>query len=65
MTWVCIPSTYFQVRGEDSLLTRSLDTLQSALSKSKTIPEEFYCKDNLTEFSRCFPFGTTFAIDFL
>jgi hypothetical protein len=40
------------------LQTSCLDTLQSVLSNSKNIPEEFCCKDNLTAFSQCFPFGT-------
>ena len=38
--------------------TSCLDTLQLELSKSKTIPEEFCCKDNLTGFYQYFPFGT-------
>jgi hypothetical protein len=58
MTWVCIPSTYSAVREVDSLPTPSLDTLQLLLAKSKTIPEEFCFSGSLTEFYRCFPFGT-------
>jgi hypothetical protein len=58
MTWLCIPSIYSQVPGEGSWQINSLDTLQSALSKSKTIPDEFCCKDNLTGFFQSFLFGT-------
>jgi hypothetical protein len=36
-----------------------LDTLQSALSKSKTTPEEFCYKGNSTEFFQSFRFGMT------
>jgi hypothetical protein len=59
MTWACIPSTFLQEQAAASLETSSLDTLQSALSKSKSIPEEFCSKDNSTAFFRCFQFGMT------
>ena len=57
MSWFCIPCTYSPEPAEESLQTSCLGTLQSALSKSKSIPEEFCSKDNLTEFFQCFPFG--------
>jgi len=59
MGWSCIPCTYSQEPEEESSETYSLGTLQSELSKLKSIPDEFCCKDNLTGFFRSFPFGTT------
>ena len=59
MSWFCIPCTYSPEQAAESSQTSCLDTLQSALSRSKNIPEEFCCNDNLTEFFRSFPFGTT------
>jgi len=59
MSWQCIPYTYLQAQGEGFSETSLQETLQSVLSKSKTIPEEFYSKDNLTEFYQYFQFGTT------
>lgn len=58
MTWVCIPSTCSPGLEEESSQINCLDTLQSALLKSKNIHEEFYCRDNLTEFYQHFQFGT-------
>ena len=60
MSWFCIPSISLQEQAGESSGICSLDTLQSALSKSKNIPEEFCCKDSLTAFYQRFPFGTTF-----
>ena len=60
MSWFCIPCTYSPERAVESSQTSCLvDTLQSALLNSKSIPEEFCCKDNLTAFFQSFPFGTT------
>lgn len=55
--WTCLPFTYSQDKVAEFSPTCDLDTLQSVLSKSKTIPEEFCCSDNLTEFFRSFRFG--------
>lgn len=59
MSWTCIPYTYLQVQGEESLQIDCSDISQLQPVKSKSIPERFCYKGNLTEFYRCFPFGTT------
>ena len=59
MTWACIPSTCLPAREGESSPTPCLDTLQSALSNSKSIPVEFFSSDNLTAFYLSFRFGTT------
>ena len=58
MAWLCVPSTCLPGPGEESLPTSFLDTLQSALSKSRNIPSEFCYSGSLTEFFRSFPSGT-------
>ena len=55
MTWACIPSIYSAGLAAESSLTSSLDTLQSALLKSKTIPAAFCSSDSLTGFYQSFP----------
>lgn len=62
MTWVCIPSTYSPERAGDCSQTCSLNTLQLRLANSKTIPEEFFYKDSLTEFYQSSQFGITLCI---
>lgn len=57
MTWICIPSICLRAQEEESSATYSLETFQSALLKSKNIPDEFCCRDNSTEFFRFFRFG--------
>lgn len=58
MTWICIPSTCSQAREGGYWQIGCSDIPQSAPWKSKNIPAEFFCKDNLTEFYQSFPFGT-------
>lgn len=58
MSWVCIPFTCSRGSEAESCPTSERDTLQSVLSNSKAIPEEFYSSDNLMEFYQSFPFGT-------
>lgn len=58
MAWNCIPFTCLPAEAAESLPTCCLDTLRSQLAKSKKPPEEFCYKGSLTEFYRCFPFGT-------
>lgn len=62
MTWVCIPSTCLLASEEPSSPTSARATLQSVLSKSKNIPDEFSCNDSLTEFYQSFPFGMTLPL---
>ena len=61
MAWVtidCLRSTCLQEQAEAFWQTSCLDTLQSELAKSKSIPEKFYYKGSLTEYYQRFPFGT-------
>lgn len=58
MTWHCIPSISSPGQEGEFSQMPYLGTLQSALLKSKTIPAEFCCSDNLTVFYQSFQFGT-------
>lgn len=56
--WNCLPCICSPDAEGEFLPTCDLDTLQSGLSRSRNIPDEFCCNDNLTEFFQCFQFGT-------
>jgi hypothetical protein len=56
--WTCIPFTFSPEQGAASLRIFSLGTPPSPRAKSSLIPAACSYSGSLTEFYRCFPFGT-------
>lgn len=59
VTWTCIPSTCLQGPAAESLQTSCSGIRQSQRVRLRNILALYLYKGSLTDFYRCFPFGTT------